>query len=62
MQLADLKKLRARAWASLSPQTAEVAGISLGTLQQFLTGGASLSEQQLNALATWLGIIQRERR
>jgi len=48
--------VRRRVWHALSPHTAEAAGVSLATLQQFITGSASLSEQQIGDLARYFGM------
>ena len=49
------KKLRDRVWLSLSPQTANAAGMTLAQLQQFTLGGYSPTQVQLNALARLYG-------
>jgi hypothetical protein len=57
--MTDIRKaVRDRLWLSLSPETAEAAGVSLATLQQFLIG-ESLSDQQIQKLARHFGIEER---
>jgi hypothetical protein len=56
----SLKKIRDRAWLSLSPQTAAAAGITLAELQQFCAGAYWPSDQQIRILARLLKFESEE--
>jgi len=49
----SLKKLRDRAWHSISPETAAAAGMTLGQLQQ---GGFTPTPEQIVQLARRMGV------
>jgi hypothetical protein len=61
MQPTDVKKLRDRAWHSLSPATSDAAGMTLADLQQFAGGSFHPSPEQLRVLARLFNINIEER-
>ena len=54
----NIKKLRARAWHSLSPQTAAAAGLTVEQMQQFVSGSYQPTSEQLEQLARRMGVSQ----
>ena len=57
---ASLKKIRDRAWHSISPETAAAAGMSLAELQQFAAGAYTPSDEQIRTLARLLKFESEE--
>ena len=52
------QRVRHRVWFSISPQTAEAAGLTIPQLQQFAGGMKTLTSAQVAALARCLGVPQ----
>jgi hypothetical protein len=50
------QEVRKQAWMFLSPEVAGIAGLSLAELQQFVAGTVTLSAQQVEALASRMGM------
>ena len=55
MDSSRIKAIRHLVWHCLSPHTAAAAGLTLSQLQQFAAISFTPSEEQLNALARYLG-------
>jgi hypothetical protein len=50
------ERVRRRCWHALNPQTANVAGVTIATLQQFVAYQYVMADGQIAALATYFNI------